>query len=31
MIVDHTEGSWTNIVGLPMEALIEELSRVDLR
>jgi septum formation protein len=27
MIVDHTEGSWTNIVGLPMEALKTEIAR----
>ena len=26
MIIDHTEGSWTNIVGLPMERLTEELA-----
>lgn len=26
MIVDHTEGSWSNIVGLPMERLREELA-----
>ncbi len=25
-IVDHTEGSWSNIVGLPMERLREELA-----
>ena len=27
MIVHRTEGSWSNIVGLPMEALIEALRR----
>lgn len=26
MIIDHTEGSWSNIVGLPMERLQAELS-----
>ncbi|MBX7208847.1 MAG: Maf family protein [Verrucomicrobiaceae bacterium] len=26
MIVDHTEGSWSNIVGLPMERLSEVLA-----
>jgi septum formation protein len=26
MIIDHTEGSWSNIVGLPMERLREELA-----
>ena len=26
MIVHHTEGSWSNIVGLPMEALAEALA-----
>lgn len=30
MIIDHTEGSWTNIVGLPMERLQAELSSLGL-
>jgi septum formation protein len=25
MIIDHHEGSWTNIMGLPMEALATHL------
>lgn len=28
MIIDHTEGSWSNIVGLPMERLREELAEL---
>lgn len=28
MIVDHTEGSWSNIVGLPMERLLDELAEL---
>lgn len=31
MIIDHTEGSWSNIVGLPMERLLEELAALDFR
>lgn len=31
MIIDHTEGSWTNIVGLPMERLREELLSLGAR
>ena len=27
-IIDHTEGSWSNIVGLPMERLREELAEL---
>lgn len=26
MILDHYEGSWTNVMGLPMERLVEELT-----
>lgn len=31
MIIDHTEGSWSNIVGLPMERLREELEGLGVR
>lgn len=27
MILDHYEGSWTNVMGLPMERLVEELQQ----
>lgn len=30
-IIDHTEGSWSNIVGLPMERLREELAGLGIR
>lgn len=31
LIIDHTDGSWSNIVGLPMERLKEELNSVPTR
>ncbi|HMJ90681.1 MAG TPA: Maf family protein, partial [Candidatus Acidoferrum sp.] len=31
MIVDHVEGSYSNVVGLPMERLREELREFDVR
>jgi septum formation protein len=31
MILDHYEGSWTNVMGLPMERLQEELAALGIR